>query len=86
MADAFNCLVNGRLINPFLLRQPAGLLRFALPFGFRKLREFLIEYQPIFLGQLLNSLEDFLNGFTHGNTSRGRMRNGSIAGWELLSL
>jgi hypothetical protein len=72
IADVLDGLVNVRLVDPFLQGQTAGFVRLPLPLGFRELRQTLVQQQPIFLGQLLDSLEDFLDGFTHGNTSEER--------------
>jgi hypothetical protein len=53
-----------------LSRQPAGFLRFALPFGFRLLGQVIFQQQAIRRGQPLNALENIVNSFPHGNTSK----------------
>jgi hypothetical protein len=75
MACVLDGPVNGSLVNPFFEGQPTGFFRLALPRGFRELLQTLFQQQSIFFGKLLDSLEDFLDGFTHGSTSKGREPN-----------
>src|SRR5258708_4271354 len=75
IANLFDGLINGRLIDAFFPREQTCLLRRALPLGFGLLRQMFVEQQAIFFGQMLNSLQNFLKGLAHGNFLLGGWRS-----------
>ena len=57
-----------------LPRRPPGFFRLALPLRFRLLCQMFFQQQAMFRRQPLNAFENFVDGFTHGNTSNRERR------------